>query len=443
MDAVANVIEVTDETFEQVVVEGSKQVPVVVDLWAEWCGPCRTLGPMLEQAAERRAGAFTLAKIDVDAHGVGNALLQAVRSQSIPTVIAFRDGQPVSMFIGAIPEQEIDRFLDSILPTEADAEAKEAAEELESGDVAEAEQGFREALAKEPDNRDAALGLARILIARGDIDEARPLVMPHLPDPEAEHLHAMIEVAEWASLPADGRLGRRPVGGRARGVGDRTGRHDRRAVGGPRRRAAGARDGVRGARRRRPARAHLSAEARRRPVLSRMSETHERIQRWWDADASVYDDAAGHAMSDPIEAAAWRRVLERTLPAAPAEVLDVGTGTGSLALLAAELGHTVTGVDLSEGMLARARDKASRAGHSVDVRPGSRGAAAARPVRRDRRAARAVDDPRAGRGAGRLARGHAPGRSAGPARGVVGWRGPVRRDRRSRHAARRAAPGCR
>ena len=207
MDIVANVIEVTDETFEQVVVEGSKQVPVVVDLWAEWCGPCRTLGPMLEQAAERRAGAFTLAKIDVDAHGVGNALLQAVRSQSIPTVIAFRDGQPVSMFIGAIPEQEIDRFLDSILPTEADAEAKEAAEELESGDVAEAEQGFREALAKEPDNRDAALGLARILIGRGDIDEARPLVVPHLPEPGAEHLHAMIEVAEWASLPADGRLG--------------------------------------------------------------------------------------------------------------------------------------------------------------------------------------------------------------------------------------------
>jgi putative thioredoxin len=204
---VANVIDVTDETFEQVVVEGSKQVPVVVDLWAAWCGPCRTLGPMLEQAAERRAGAFTLAKIDVDAHGVGNALLQAVRSQSIPTVVAFRDGQPVSMFVGAIPEQEIDRFLDSILPTEADVEAKEAAEELAAGDVGEAEQRFREALEKEPDNRDAALGLARILIDRGEIEEARPLIMPHLPDAEAEHLHALIEVAEWASLPPDGRLG--------------------------------------------------------------------------------------------------------------------------------------------------------------------------------------------------------------------------------------------
>jgi putative thioredoxin len=204
---VANVIDVTDETFEQVVVEGSKQAPVVVDLWAAWCGPCRTLGPMLEQAAERRAGAFTLAKVDVDAQGVGNALLQAVRSQSIPTVVAFRDGQPVSMFVGAIPEQEIDRFLDSILPSEAEAEAKEAAEELAAGEVGEAEQRFRDALEKEPDNRDAALGLARILVERGEVDEARPLIMPHLPDPEAEHLHALIEVAEWASLPPDGRLG--------------------------------------------------------------------------------------------------------------------------------------------------------------------------------------------------------------------------------------------
>jgi putative thioredoxin len=204
---VSNVVDVTDETFDQVVVEGSKQAPVVVDLWAAWCGPCRTLGPMLEQAAERRAGAFTLAKIDVDNQGVGNALLQAVRSQSIPTVVAFRDGQPVSMFVGAIPAAEIDRFIDSILPTEADTEAKEAAAVLAAGAVDEAEQGFREALGKEPENRDAAIGLARILIQRGEIDEARPLVMPHLPDPEAEHLHALIEVAEWAALPADGRLG--------------------------------------------------------------------------------------------------------------------------------------------------------------------------------------------------------------------------------------------
>jgi len=204
----AHVVEVTDETFEQIVVEGSKTAPVVVDLWAAWCGPCRTLGPMLEKVAGERGGAFTLAKIDVDAQQVGNTLLQAVRSQSIPTVIAFRDGQPVSMFIGAYPEDEINRFVDSILPTEADVEAAEAAEELASGDVAEAEAGFREALDKEPENRDAALGLATILVDRGSIDEARPLVMQHLPDPQAEHLHAMIEVAEWGQEPADGQIGR-------------------------------------------------------------------------------------------------------------------------------------------------------------------------------------------------------------------------------------------
>jgi ubiquinone/menaquinone biosynthesis C-methylase UbiE len=96
-----------------------------------------------------------------------------------------------------------------------------------------------------------------------------------------------------------------------------------------------------------------------------MTETHERLRRWWDDDAAVYDDAAGHAMSDPVEAAAWRRALERTLPAAPADVLDIGTGTGSLAVLAAQLGHDVSGVDLSEGMLAKAKEKAARAGLSI------------------------------------------------------------------------------
>ena len=133
MDAMTQAIDVTDETFEQVVIEGSKTTPVVVDLWAAWCGPCRTLGPMLEKVATEREGAFTLAKIDVDAQQVGNALLQAVQSQSIPTVIAFRDGQPVSMFIGAYPEAELNRFVDSILPSEAEREPEAAAEVLESG----------------------------------------------------------------------------------------------------------------------------------------------------------------------------------------------------------------------------------------------------------------------------------------------------------------------
>ncbi|MFL5792156.1 MAG: class I SAM-dependent methyltransferase, partial [Actinomycetota bacterium] len=94
-------------------------------------------------------------------------------------------------------------------------------------------------------------------------------------------------------------------------------------------------------------------------------EPHETIQRWWDDDAPVYDDSAGHAISDPVEAAAWRRALEVTLPDPVSRILDVGTGTGSLALLIAELGHAVTGLDLSEGMLERARSKADEAGAAI------------------------------------------------------------------------------
>lgn len=206
MTTTTNVVDVTDADFEQIVIEGSKERPVVVDMWAAWCGPCRTLGPILEKVAGERDGAFLLAKLDIDANGVGQALLQAVRSQGIPTVVAFRDGQPVSMFIGAYPEAEVNAFVDQLLPSEADIEVADAEAEIDEGDLAAAEAGFREALAKDPDSREAAVGLARVLVARGEIDEARPLVMRHLPDPEAEAVHATIEVREWAEEPANGTL---------------------------------------------------------------------------------------------------------------------------------------------------------------------------------------------------------------------------------------------
>jgi SAM-dependent methyltransferase len=96
-----------------------------------------------------------------------------------------------------------------------------------------------------------------------------------------------------------------------------------------------------------------------------MHDAHARIGSWWDDDAHVYDAAPGHALSDPLEAACWRRVLEATLPPAPARVLDAGAGTGSIALLAAELGHEVTAVDLSAGMLEHARRKAAERGLDV------------------------------------------------------------------------------
>src|SRR5213594_1477912 len=96
-----------------------------------------------------------------------------------------------------------------------------------------------------------------------------------------------------------------------------------------------------------------------------MADVHDRIREWWDRDAGTYDRSASHAMTDPVEAAAWRAALQRLLPAPPSRVLDVGAGTGSLSLLAAELGHDVTALDLSEGMLAAARRKAEEQGHSI------------------------------------------------------------------------------
>jgi putative thioredoxin len=201
-----NVVDVTDADFERVVIQGSATRPVVVDMWAAWCGPCRTLGPILEKVAEEREGAFLLAKLDVDSNAVGQELLAAVQSQGIPTVVAFRDGAPVSMFIGAYPEQEVNRFVDSILPTEAELVAEDAQAEAESGDLEAAERDFRQALERDPDNPDARVGLADLLARRGELTEAEELVRPVLPDPGAERVMARVRVASWSDLSPDGTL---------------------------------------------------------------------------------------------------------------------------------------------------------------------------------------------------------------------------------------------
>ncbi len=209
-----HVVDVTDATFERVVVEGSRDRPVVVDLWAAWCAPCRTLGPILEKVAQEREGAFLLAKLDTDANPMVAAALGV---QSIPMVVAFRDGQPVNGFVGAYPEPEVRRFVDTILPTEAELAAAAALAVESAGDLAEAERGYREVLAEDPGNRDAALGLARILADRGEREEVARLIAPHRPDPEAERLHARLEVESWSNETASTLLGeakRLAAGGR-------------------------------------------------------------------------------------------------------------------------------------------------------------------------------------------------------------------------------------
>jgi len=158
--------DVTDATFENEVVERSKTVPVVVDLWAEWCGPCKQLGPILEKVIAATGGQVELAKVDVDANP---AVGQAFKVQSIPAVYAMKDGQIVDGFMGAQPEAQVQEFVDRLLPT---SEQSELGRLIEAGDEA----SLRKALEIESDSPAAVTGLASILVERGDTDAGLALL---------------------------------------------------------------------------------------------------------------------------------------------------------------------------------------------------------------------------------------------------------------------------
>ncbi|MCM2562550.1 tetratricopeptide repeat protein [Lutimaribacter sp. EGI FJ00015] len=173
--------DVGEEAFMAEVVDGSAEVPVIVDFWAPWCGPCKTLGPMLEDAVKAANGAVKMAKVNVDeAQRLASALSQqGLPLQSIPTVVAFYKGRPVDMFQGAVPQSEIKAFIDRVVQAAGgDAsggldEAVAAAEEmLAQGAVADAAQTFAAILGEAPDNPEAYGGLVRCHIAADQLDEA-------------------------------------------------------------------------------------------------------------------------------------------------------------------------------------------------------------------------------------------------------------------------------
>jgi putative thioredoxin len=160
------VIDVTDATFQSDVLDKSTEVPVVIDLWAPWCGPCKTLGPILEKVIGETNGKVVLAKVNVDENP---GLHQAFKVQSIPAVYAMKDGAVVDGFMGSYPERAVREFVESLIPTE---EQNAVAELLAAGD----EESLRVALSIEPANEDVIVALGELLVDGGQADEALALL---------------------------------------------------------------------------------------------------------------------------------------------------------------------------------------------------------------------------------------------------------------------------
>ena len=190
---VAAVLDSTDATFEQDVLERSHEMPVIVDCWAPWCGPCRVLGPTLEKLAYERDGQVQLVKVNTDENP---QVARALQVQSIPAVFAFVAGRLVNQFVGALPEEQVRQFMDSLIPSEADLKASEGFRMLQQNQVPIARLHFEAALQENPDHEPSAVGLATVLAGLGEMDRAIELAERFPNNPMSKSLLGSVELSK-------------------------------------------------------------------------------------------------------------------------------------------------------------------------------------------------------------------------------------------------------